>query len=262
MNNTNRIITVFLTLFAAGVIVSGCVTVSVPPPKTTVSPSTLPAATQAPVIKSFTADPAEIGIDDMATLKWEVSGVQNISIDQGIGEASSVGDRKVAPKVTTMYTLTATNAAGAVSSTVTVNVVGNVNARKIALTRDDVRFYGFTFSSDASPQVEDTVSAYTVNFVKGKETLTNMVYVYPTSGGGGAERKYYEIEPQYRQNNQNIYSIGEVRAYLMISKATTDEESDRFGMRFVKNNVWVHLGFISDYHGLETLAKMLVSRIR
>ncbi len=230
--------------------------------KPTAKPPATSVVTQPPVIKNFTADPMEIGIDDMAMLRWEVSGVQNISIDQGVGEASGVGDRKVAPKVTTMYTLTATNDAGTVSSTVTVNVVGNVNAAKIALTRDDVRFYNFTFSSAAATQVEDTVSAYTINFVKGKETLTNTVYVYPTSGGGGAERKYYEIEPQYKQNNQTLYSIGDVRAYLMISKATTDDESDRFGIRFLKNNAWVHLGFISDYHALETLAKILVSRIR
>ena len=261
MRISNRITIVYPVLFGFVVLFSGCITVSVPPAKTTVLSSTMPAAVQVPVIKSFTADPVEIGMNETATLKWDVSGVQNISIDQGIGEAAGIGDRKVAPKVTTMYTLTATNVAGTVSSTVTVTVVGNVNAAKIALTRDDVRFYGFTFSSGGATQAEDTVSAYTINFVKDKETLTNTVYVYPSSGGDGAERKFYEIEPQYKQNTQTLYSIGDVRAYLMISKATNEDDVNRYGIRFLKNNVWVHLGFLSDYQALEAIAKVLVSRI-
>jgi hypothetical protein len=238
--------------------IAGCVIVTAPP-QAGQPPTISKSDAVKPEIRFFDVEPKEIGMGELATLKWDVSGVQNISIDQGVGEAAHAGDRKVSPKTTTIYTLTATNSAGSVSASVTVSVVGNVNAVKIALTRDDVRLYGFTYASSSQLQNEEAMSTYQVTFVKGKESLINSVYVYPP--GGGAERHYYTIESQYRTNNQTLYSIGEVRAYLIVDKSGIPDEPETFAIRFVKNNVFVHLGFVSNYQALESLARLLVSRI-
>jgi len=260
MSYSRRTISIILIIVLSMIFITGCITINAPPPSTPAKPPVTVEVTEPPVILSFTVEPAEIGIDDIATLKWQATGVQNISIDQGIGAASAVGDHKVEPKTTTTYTLTAANSIGTVSKSVTVSVVGNVNAQKIALTRDDVRLYGYAFASSGSIKAEDTVSAYSVKFVKGNETLTNTVYVYSPTGGG-SERKYYEIEGQDARNSHSLYSIGDVLEYYIISRATNEDDVDRFAIRFVKNNVWVHLGFVPEFQMLQTLAKMLVARV-
>jgi hypothetical protein len=73
-----------------------------------------------PVINSFTASPENITPGGSSTLSWNVSGATTVSIDQGIGSVALVGTETVSPAVTTTYTLTATNAAGSTTASVTV----------------------------------------------------------------------------------------------------------------------------------------------
>src|SRR4030042_1333181 len=68
--------------------------------------------TQSPVISSFVSYPPTIDAGESSTLSWSVTGATMVSIDQGIGNVSLTGNRAVIPNVTTVYTLTATNAAG------------------------------------------------------------------------------------------------------------------------------------------------------
>jgi PKD repeat protein len=74
-----------------------------------------------PVINSFTASPSHIAPGGSATLAWYVMDATSLSIDNGVGTVtgSSVA---VTPAATTTYTLTATNAEGAVTSATTVTV--------------------------------------------------------------------------------------------------------------------------------------------
>ena len=74
-----------------------------------------------PVIASFTATPASINAGQSSTLQWSVQNATSVSISS-IGTVAASGTRSVSPTVTTVYTLTATNAAGSATSTATVTV--------------------------------------------------------------------------------------------------------------------------------------------
>jgi hypothetical protein len=79
-----------------------------------------------PVISSFSASPASIAAGASSTLDWSVTGATKISIDQGIGNVALTGSRAVMPGTTTVYTLTASNAAGvSVTATAQVLVTGS-----------------------------------------------------------------------------------------------------------------------------------------
>jgi len=77
---------------------------------------------QPPVINSFDASPLSISSGGTSTLSWNVAGATAVSIDQGIGNVALTGSRAVMPSATTVYTLTATNAAG-MSATATAQVI-------------------------------------------------------------------------------------------------------------------------------------------
>ncbi|MBM3176012.1 MAG: hypothetical protein FJZ93_09920 [Chloroflexi bacterium] len=78
--------------------------------------------TPKPIISYFTANPTSINRGDSATLSWSVTGVTSISIDQGIGSKPSLGSVVVQPYATTTYILTANNAGGTASKSVTIAV--------------------------------------------------------------------------------------------------------------------------------------------
>ena len=77
---------------------------------------------QPPLVNSFVADPLTIVPGGSSTLSWNVSGATGVIIDQGIGSVSLTGNRVVMPDVTSVYTLTATNASG-ISVTATAQVI-------------------------------------------------------------------------------------------------------------------------------------------
>ena len=83
---------------------------------------TVTTSSQAPVISSFDVDTSTIAAGESSTLSWSVVGATTVSIDQGIGNVALAGRRAVMPSATTVYTLTATNAAG-VSATATAQVI-------------------------------------------------------------------------------------------------------------------------------------------
>ena len=76
-----------------------------------------------PTITSFSANPSSIAAGQTASLSWQVSGAQTVSLDNGIGSQTNLssGSVTVSPAVSTTYTLTATNSGG--SDTRTANVI-------------------------------------------------------------------------------------------------------------------------------------------
>jgi subtilase family serine protease len=69
------------------------------------------------------ANPSVIAAGGSTTLGWDVSNATSVTIDNGVGPVSSAGTTVVSPAASINYILTATNAAGWTSLTVTV-VVG------------------------------------------------------------------------------------------------------------------------------------------
>jgi hypothetical protein len=63
-------------------------------------------------IKYFTVNPDQISIGDKSTLCWDVSGVNNVTIEPEIGIMGLTGEKMVSPDESTTYILTATNEAG------------------------------------------------------------------------------------------------------------------------------------------------------
>ncbi len=77
---------------------------------------------QLPVIETFHVYPELIKTDETAQISWNVTEAQSVRIDPDIGDVENSGTHTVSPDATTIYTLSATNIAGTVTRTVTLNV--------------------------------------------------------------------------------------------------------------------------------------------
>lgn len=75
-----------------------------------------------PVIGEFSTAPTSIALGASSTLSWTVVGATSLAIDNGVGDMTGKSSVSVSPTATTIYTLSATNAAGTVSQVVTVTV--------------------------------------------------------------------------------------------------------------------------------------------
>jgi hypothetical protein len=75
-----------------------------------------------PSIVSFQANPTVITAGQSATLVWNVSGTNTVSIDQGLGAVPAASSQIVFPTATTVYTLTASNLAGTTSKSIVISV--------------------------------------------------------------------------------------------------------------------------------------------
>jgi hypothetical protein len=86
----------------------------------TVSPL---AATDKPVISSFTATPSTLPSGGGNTLlAWNVAGATSLSIDQSVGIVTGLTSKSVSVTATTTFTLTATNTNGSSTKTLDVTV--------------------------------------------------------------------------------------------------------------------------------------------
>jgi peptidoglycan-associated lipoprotein len=94
-----------------------------PPPDTRgqVTP-TNPDLNARPSVLAFSVEPSTIQAGQSATLRWNVTGANSVSIDQGVGQQSSTGTRQVSPNNSTTYTLTATGTNGQSTATTTLTV--------------------------------------------------------------------------------------------------------------------------------------------
>jgi hypothetical protein len=91
------------------VLIPGCITIQSP------APNPIPPVATPPVIGDFSSNPSAITAGGTSTLLWNVTGANSVSIDQGIGQVDVAGTRIVAPVSSTVYTISATNAAGTVT---------------------------------------------------------------------------------------------------------------------------------------------------
>ena len=91
-------------------------------------PGTPPPSPPA-LIREFTAAPATSESPGSAvTLRWDALNAYSLIIEPEIGVDATRGARRVAPAVTTIYTLTATGPGGATTRAVTVTVPGTTAA--------------------------------------------------------------------------------------------------------------------------------------
>jgi hypothetical protein len=76
---------------------------------------------QLPRIIRFTASPMDITAGQSSTVDWLVENADTVTIST-LGTVGLTGNRPVSPTTNTVYTLTATNAFGSISSTIGLNV--------------------------------------------------------------------------------------------------------------------------------------------
>jgi hypothetical protein len=211
-----------------------------------------------PVIVSFDIEPEEITAVESATLQWEVTGAENVVIDQDIGEVPVNGSMSVSPVTDTTYKLTATNEAGSTSRTVSISVMENVNASQIALTIEDVKQSDFIFDMDSEPSVDDTISTYDIRFKRFGEILDNRISIHTTVKA--AEERYNNIKYNNRQEVTDVVRLGE-RGYVLTYRSG-DPAKEIYVINFQKYNVYVSIGGISDYDELVSLAELVEERIK
>ena len=104
-----RFVFLSLSLLLLLILIPGCITVQAP-------------LGQPLVIGTFNSSPSTINPGGTSILSWNVTGANSVSIDQGIGQVNAAGSRVVSPASTTVYTLSATNSAGTVTSSATIMV--------------------------------------------------------------------------------------------------------------------------------------------
>ena len=172
---------------------------------------TVVVCTNTPQINSFQAQPGVITTGQSTTLSWNVSNADTVSITQGIGNVTTVGQVSVSPQQTTLYTITASSACGIVSAVVTVTVCtgppsiisfevnpGSINPGGVAVLSwnvdgaETVRITPAigTVSSSGQFSVSPSLStSYTLTAINACGTRTRRLTVSVTEGdpGGGGD---------------------------------------------------------------------------
>lgn len=95
-----------------------------PPPSPAASSPNGPSGPGIPVIAEFSVEPSAIERSQSAVLRWNVTGANNVAIDNGFGTVPPNGTQRITPNATTTYRLTAMGPAGESSATATVTVTG------------------------------------------------------------------------------------------------------------------------------------------
>ncbi len=90
---------------------------------------TTPSNASAPSISSFTATPPTIAPGNSAMLAWTLTGATKVTINNAVGDVTSVSSVSVSPAQTTQYILTATNGSGSSTAPLTVTVVSNTDTQ-------------------------------------------------------------------------------------------------------------------------------------
>ena len=159
------------TTATAEVVVSAAVATPTPPAPTPTPPVPEPTpvpqpSADLPVINYFNANPAFITSGGTTTLSWGVANATQVTIDQGIGNVGMVGTAPASPVATTNYTLTATNAAGWSSVTITVGVgAAPPPANKPDLVITDITLSGSTIKYVIKNQGTAAAGASTAQLV-------------------------------------------------------------------------------------------------
>ncbi len=151
-----------------------------------------PAPTTKPAIASFYADPQSVKSGSGTTLRWSVTGATSLSIDQGVG-AVSKSSKFVTPKISTVYTLTATNAAGSTTATTSVIVIVptvpptcTLSALPTSITMGSSSVLTFTSTNATSSIMDQGVGTIPLSGTKSVSPATTTTYTATFTGAGGS----------------------------------------------------------------------------
>jgi hypothetical protein len=200
----------------------------------------------APRISSFTAEPIEIGEGSSSTLSWRVEpGATEVEIS-GLGQQTLVGNTPVSPTVTTTYILTARNAGGEATASVTVKVIPRVRIGSFTAnpsttakpgdisrltwettnaTEVSISGIGAVAASGSADVKPDKTTTYTLTAKNSKFTETRTVTVTVTTGGGGGEPPVNR--PPVVNGNVPEFQETLIRDHIWDFSASTDPDGDK-----------------------------------
>lgn len=98
-------------------------------------------------ITSFNAEPSIINQGETANLSWVVVGATSVSIDNGIGNVSLIGNQIITPTETTTYTLTAKNATETLNATTRIIVIRKTEEAGVVVKATNDSFLQVTLVS-------------------------------------------------------------------------------------------------------------------
>jgi len=122
---------IVITFFISLISLTCSQAATIPPPApVTPTPASAPSTDRSnsltPYIITFEASKDNIQAGTSITLSWEVTNATLVSIDQNIGTVPAKGSRKITPKATGTFILTATNNSGSTTTSVHVTVSGTI----------------------------------------------------------------------------------------------------------------------------------------
>jgi hypothetical protein len=157
----------------------------------------------APVIKSFRANPASIGLGASTTLSWDVSGTTSLAIDNGVGDVTGATSKSVKPTAqgTITYTLTATGGGSSTTAQATVAVGPPVASPQITTFTASPSNVAIGSTTTLSWTVLNTVTILSIDQNVGTVTGTsktvtvnaNTIYTLTAIGPGGQDTKSVSV---------------------------------------------------------------------
>jgi len=113
----------------------------------------------APYIKTFYSNFTKIDENQRIALTWEVWGVENVMINSNIGQQLPAWQIMLAPESDIEYTLTATNASGTLTKTVSIDV------NRTYLTKATITYYQH---KDSDPKEKGTTVVGELENIRGE----------------------------------------------------------------------------------------------
>jgi hypothetical protein len=150
-----------------------------------------------PVINSFTADPTSIASGGGSTLRWDVSGATEVTIDPLTESFAPTGTRTVSPTTTTTYTLTASNEAGsstaAVQVTVSVPVIEYFTADPASFTVGDGSTLSWSVSGATEVTIDQGIGSVTPTGTRMVSPTTITTYTLTASNEEGSSTATVQV---------------------------------------------------------------------
>jgi serine/threonine protein kinase len=117
---------------------------------------TVVAVQAPPAVKQFSADPPSIEAGTPARLSWEVTGANEVAIDQGIGKVEASGTLKVQPSVPTTYVITASGS----GKNDTAKVSVDVTPKSVATSTRALQVYRAAVAKRSQGQLSEAVALF------------------------------------------------------------------------------------------------------
>lgn len=168
-----------------------------------------------PAVNAFGATPAKIAPGGTATLNWDISSADTLTIDHGIGDVTAISGAvgvAVSPATTTTYTLTATNAYGESHQTATVIVDTTAGGQPI----NPVWVMGYYIGYQKGLQPPDKIDY---------STMTHIMVgaVLPNPDGSLNTSFYTDNGLAWAQETVNRAHAAGIKAILMLGGQYADQ---------------------------------------